>query len=59
MKSIIKALEAIGQSTSIKQFTSFTEMKRGLGIDDNILSEIENKQLEFICVQTTPDEDDE
>ena len=58
MKSIIKTLEAIGQNASIKQFNSFNDMKNGVGIDDNILSEIENKQLEFVCHQHTPDEDD-
>ena len=57
MKSIIKALESIGQKTSIKQFNSLSDMQTQMGIDNSILSAIESRQEEYVCHQNTPDED--
>lgn len=59
MKSLIKTLESIGQKSSIKQFSSFQQMKKEMSIGDDLLSAIEKQQMEFICHQQTPDEDRE
>lgn len=59
MKSIVKALESIGQKSSIKQFSSSEEMHNHVAIGDDILSMIENQQMDYICHQQTPDEDED
>ena len=58
MNAIIRTLELIGQSNSIKQFSSLNDMKSSIGIDNNILSKIENTQVEYVCHQSPPDEED-
>jgi len=57
MKKIVKALEIIGQKSSIKQFISIKEMKDKTSLNDKMLSDIEKLQTDLVC-SIQPGDDD-
>ncbi|MCB1583443.1 MAG: hypothetical protein R3E90_03480 [Marinicella sp.] len=57
MISEIKNLELIGQSTSLKQHGSLSEMLIALGLNDDSIECLSNK--EFYCLMLPDDDDDD
>lgn len=57
MKKIVKALENIGQKSTIKQFKNIKQMQDKVGLSDKMLTEIEKIQADLVC-SIQPSDDD-
>lgn len=61
MNLSIKNLEDIGQSASIKQFTTTEDMLKSMqiGEDEGLNKELLNENLEFMCILFPEDDSEE
>jgi len=57
MKINIKALEAIGQTVSVKQYHSSQEMMKHLNMENNILDQLEKAEIDYVCQQEPGDDE--
>lgn len=55
---LIQQLEALGQSGSLKQFGTVSEMLKKNHLDGRFLSQISLKNIELICY-VEPDDDED
>lgn len=56
---LIQQLEALGQSGSLKQFDSVSEMLIRNKINKSIMTEVKSYQKELFCLVEPDDDDDE
>lgn len=56
--SFIQQLEALGQSGSLKQFSTVSDMLRKNHIDETFLNQANSNNIELVCL-VEPDDDDD
>lgn len=56
MSLTIKALEKIGQNTSIKQHDSLQEMLANVDVKESLLNKLNT--IDLICIQVDDDDDE-
>ena len=54
MNSTIKALEKIGQNTSLKQYDNLPDMLKTMNISENSLDDVNLDKKEFVCALLVP-----
>jgi hypothetical protein len=59
MNTMIKTLEEIGQSTSIKEFDSASDLLKQVNLSENIIDELRNNTHEYVCALVPDDDDDQ
>lgn len=57
--SFIQHLEALGQSGSLKQFSTVSDMLKSKHIDDSFLIQVYSNNNELICYIEPDDDEDE
>lgn len=58
MNAMIKTLEEIGQSVSLKQFDNSVELLNSLNVSDSIIQNLQKHTIEYVCVIMPEDDDD-
>ena len=57
MNAMIKTLEDIGQSVSLKQFDNSLELLNSVNVSDSIINDLEKHTIEYVCL-VMPEDDD-
>ena len=58
MNAMIKTLEDIGQSVSLKQFDNPLQLLNSVKVSDNIIKELQKHTIEYVCA-IAPEDDEE
>jgi len=56
---LIQQLEALGQSGSLKQFGTVSDMLKSKRIDDSFLNQVSSNNIELVCLVEPDDDDDD
>ncbi|MCF6318028.1 MAG: hypothetical protein L3J83_01940 [Proteobacteria bacterium] len=59
MSTMIKTLEEIGQSASLKQFDSSIHLLSSMNISDSIIQDLQKHTIEYVCAILPEDDDDD
>lgn len=59
MNAMIKTLENIGQSVSLKQFDDSQELLNSMKVPDSILKDLQKHTIEYVCAIMPEDDEDE
>ena len=58
MNAMIKILEDIGQSVSLKQFDNPLQLLNSVNVSDNIIEDLRKHTIEYVCAVMPEDDDD-
>ncbi len=59
MNAMIKTLEEIGQTTSLKQFDGTLQLLNSMNVSNNIITDLSEQVSEYVCALVPDDDDDE
>ncbi len=54
---MIKTLEEIGQSVSLKQFDNSLELLKSVNVSDGIIGDLKKYTIEYVCI-VMPEDDE-
>lgn len=58
MNALIKTLEQMGQSVSVKEFDSASEMLKSNNVSESIVQKLQKHTIEYVCLVMPEDDDD-
>ncbi len=58
MNAMIKTLEDIGQSVSLKQFDNPLELLNSLNVSRGLINKLQKHTIEYVCLVVPEDDDD-